>query len=57
MEELNGNQKHTPLLSSLPTDTSRPDTINNGDLVRYGSSTMAVFYDFSKCQDILRRIF
>lgn len=44
MEELNGNEKHTQLPSSLPTDASRPGIINNGDLMLYGSSTLVVFY-------------
>ncbi|WP_202740196.1 cyclophilin-like fold protein [Acinetobacter sp. 'aerobic (ED)'] len=44
MEELNGNEKHTQLPSTLPTDASRPGIINNGDLMLYGSSTLVMFY-------------
>lgn len=44
MEELNGNEKHAKLPTSLPTNASRPGTIRNGDLMLYGSDTLVVFY-------------
>lgn len=46
MEELNGNEKHAKLPTSLPTNTnaSRPGTIRNGDLMLYGEDTLVVFY-------------
>ena len=44
MEELNGNEKYARLPKALPTNTSRPGTIRNGDLMLYGSDTLVVFY-------------
>jgi hypothetical protein len=44
MEELNGNEKKYDLSSSLPTDSSNPKTINNGDLMIWGSNTLVLFY-------------
>jgi len=44
MEELNGNEKHGELPNSLPTDSSRPGTIHNGDLLLWGARTAVVFY-------------
>ena len=44
MSELNGNEKHAELPTALPTDASRPGTIENGDLMLYGSNTLVVFY-------------
>ncbi|MDB5838201.1 MAG: hypothetical protein JWQ23_153 [Herminiimonas sp.] len=43
MEELNGNEKHATLPTSLPVDASRPGIIRNGDLMLYGADTL-VFY-------------
>lgn len=45
MAELNGNEKHADLPNALPTDATRPGTIRNGDLMLYGSATLAVFYE------------
>ena len=45
MLELNGNEKHGRLPSSLPTDAVRPGTIRTGDVLLYGSDTLVVFYD------------
>ena len=44
MVELNGNEKYVELSSSLPTDAANPGTIQNGDLMLYGSSTLVLFY-------------
>lgn len=44
MEELNGNEKHAKLPTSLPTNASRPGIIRNGDLMLYGNDTLVVFY-------------
>ena len=44
MEELNGNEKHAKLPTSLPVNASRPGTIRNGDLMLYGTNTLVVFY-------------
>jgi hypothetical protein len=44
MADLNGNEKHADLPTSLPTSASRPGAIRNGDLMLYGSDTLVVFY-------------
>ena len=44
MSELNGNEKHAELREALPADASRPGTIQNGDLMLYGTNTLVVFY-------------
>lgn len=44
MEELNGNEKHARLPTSLPANASRPGLIRNGDLMLYGKDTLVVFY-------------
>jgi hypothetical protein len=44
MEDLNGNEKKKDLPSALPTDTYRPGTIRNGDLLLWGSRTVVIFY-------------
>lgn len=44
MEELNGNEKHAKLPTSLPADASRPGIIRSGDLMLYGADTLVVFY-------------
>ena len=44
MVDLNGNEKYVDLSSSLPTNASNPGTIQNGDLMLYGSSTLVLFY-------------
>jgi len=44
MTELNGNEKYVDLSRKLPTNASNPGTIQNGDLMLYGSSTMVLFY-------------
>lgn len=44
MVELNGNEKYVDLPGSLPASASNPGTIQNGDLMLYGSSTLVLFY-------------
>jgi len=44
MIELNNNEKYFDLPNSLPTSSSNPQTINNGDLMLYGSKTLVLFY-------------
>lgn len=44
MMELNGNEKYFDLPKSLPTNASNPGTIQNGDLMLYGSRTLVLFY-------------
>ena len=44
MVELNGNEKYLDLPRSLPANASNPGTIQNGDLMLYGSSTLVLFY-------------
>lgn len=44
MEELNGNEKKVDLSKNLPTNSSNPKTINNGDLMIWGSNTLVLFY-------------
>jgi hypothetical protein len=44
MVELNNNEKYFDLLNSLPTNSSNPQTINNGDLMLYGSKILVLFY-------------
>ena len=44
MIELNGNEKYVDLSRSLPINASNPGTIQNGDLMLYGSSTLVLFY-------------
>ncbi len=44
MIELNNNEKYYDLPNSLPTNSSNPKTIKNGDLMLYGSKTLVLFY-------------
>jgi hypothetical protein len=44
MTELNGNEKFARLSVSVPTQASTPPTIQTGDLMMYGSSTLVLFY-------------
>jgi hypothetical protein len=44
MTELNGNEKYYDLPKNLPTNSSNPGTIKNGDLMLYGSKTLVLFY-------------
>ncbi len=42
--DLNGNEKYFDLPRSLPTNAANPGSIQNGDLMLYGSSTFVLFY-------------
>ena len=44
MADLNNNEVYYDLSESLPTNASNPKTIQNGDLMLYGSSTLVLFY-------------
>ena len=44
MSELNGNEKYFDLSKSLPVNSSNTGTIQNGDLMLYGSRTLVLFY-------------
>jgi hypothetical protein len=44
MKELNGNEKYYDFQNNLPANSSNPGTINNGDLMLYGSKTLVLFY-------------
>jgi hypothetical protein len=44
MKELNGNEKYFDLPNKLPVNASNPNTIQAGDLMLYGSSTLVLFY-------------
>lgn len=44
MNELNGNEKYN-LSGNLPNSPVNPATINNGDLMLYGSTCIVLFYE------------
>ena len=44
MVELNDNEKYVDVPHSLPTNASNPKTIQAGDVMLYGSSTLVLFY-------------
>lgn len=44
MVELNGNEKYIDLSGSLPANASNPGSIQVGDLMLYGASTLVLFY-------------
>lgn len=44
MTELNGNEKYYDLPKRLPTNSTNPGSIKNGDLMLYGSNTLVLFY-------------
>lgn len=44
MIELNGNEKYVDLPRSLPTSAVKPETLQNSDLMLYGSSTLVLYY-------------
>lgn len=45
MIELNRNEKYYTLPKNLPTHPQQVRTINNGDLMLYGSNTLVLFYE------------
>jgi hypothetical protein len=44
MKDLNGNEKYFDLPQELPTNALNPKTIQNGNLLLYGSTTLVLFY-------------
>ncbi|MDX1906481.1 MAG: cyclophilin-like fold protein [Bacteroidia bacterium] len=44
MTELNGNEKYGELPAALPTYAFHPSTIQNGDIMLYGSTVLVLFY-------------
>lgn len=44
MNELNDNEKFAQLSKSLPINPSVPASIQSGDLMMYGSTTLVLFY-------------
>lgn len=44
MKDLNGNEKYFDLPQELPTNAFNPKTIQNGNLLLYGSTTLVLFY-------------
>lgn len=44
MSEFNGNEKFFQLSSPLPTDETKPGTIQTGDLMLYGNDSLVLFY-------------
>jgi hypothetical protein len=44
MKELNSNEKYFDLADNLPSNASNPGTIQAGDLMLYGSTTLVLFY-------------
>lgn len=44
MGELNNNEKYAQLPQSIPTNASLPPSIQSGDLMPYGSTTLVLFY-------------
>lgn len=44
MDDLNGNEKKYDFSKALPTDSSNPGTINEGDLMIWGGNTLVLFY-------------
>lgn len=45
MDEMNGNEKYYYLDGSLPTDSENVGTIQNGDIMLYGSDCLVLFFD------------
>lgn len=44
MSELNGNEKYIYMNTTLPTNSSRPDRINAGDIMLFGDNCLVIFY-------------
>lgn len=45
MNELNNNEKFAQLPKSIPVNATIPSSIQAGDLMLYGSSTLVLFYE------------
>ena len=44
MQDLNSNEKFFDISTDLPANAANPGTIQNGDLMLYGSRTLVLFY-------------
>ena len=44
MEELNGNEKYYYMEEELPADAEKIRTIQNGDIMLYGSDCLVLFF-------------
>ena len=44
MSELNGNEKYFHLSTDLPTNTTDPEIIQEGDLMLWGTNSLVLFY-------------
>ena len=44
MSELNGNEKYFKLPNALPTDATKPGTVQKGDLMLWQEDTLVLFY-------------
>jgi hypothetical protein len=44
MDELNGNEKKYDFSGNLPSNAANPGSIQNGDIMLYGSRTLVLFY-------------
>ncbi|GAB3569472.1 hypothetical protein GCM10027578_23920 [Spirosoma luteolum] len=44
LNELNGNEKYGQLSAGLPVSAHTPGTIQAGDLMLYGATTLVLFY-------------
>lgn len=44
MNDLNGNEKKYDFSKAFPTDSVKPGTINQGDLMIWGGNTLVLFY-------------
>ncbi|WP_310416889.1 cyclophilin-like fold protein [Chamaesiphon sp. OTE_8_metabat_110] len=44
MDDSNGNEKKYDFSNNLPSDSSNPKIISNGDLMLWGSNTLVLFY-------------
>ena len=45
MNELNGNEKYCYINSSLPTNSTRINTITAGDIMLWGNNCIVIFYE------------
>ncbi|KUJ50086.1 cyclophilin-like fold protein [Chryseobacterium sp. JAH] len=56
MSELNGNEKFFDFANNLPSNASNPGSIQNGDIMLYGSRTLVLFYTSSSTSYTYTRI-
>lgn len=45
MDELNGNEKFHYFSEPLPTDSYKPEKVNSGELMLFGSDCLVLFYE------------